>query len=93
MRKVYLDSEFRCHTTNPDGTFREIETDVFNGMCDEFIEGHRLVPQNESWTRADGKVFQGEMKSPWIDYDELDSAQREYERENWPMQRTHWQSF
>ena len=77
--KVYIDSEFKCHASN-DGTLREIETEVFDGKCSEFIEGYRFVPEGETWTRSDGVIFTGEMISPWKDYSELDSAQREYER-------------
>ena len=80
MRKIYIDSDFKCHVTN-DGTMREVETDAFDGMCDSYIEGCRFVPAGESWTRSDGMVFHGEMIAPWKDYAELDNAQREYERE------------
>lgn len=79
--KIHIDSEFKCHTTNPDGTFREVETDFFNDKCEAFIMGYRFVPGGESWTRSDGQVFTGEMIAPWKPYDELDAAQREYERE------------
>ena len=79
--KVYVDSEFKCHTTNPDGTSREVETDFFNGKCEAFIMGYRFVPAGESWTRSDGVVFQGEMIAPWKPYEELDSAQRAYEKQ------------
>lgn len=79
--KIYIDSEYRCHTSNINGTFREIETNYFDGMCQTYIEGYRFVPSGESWTRSDGVVFHGEMISPWKDYNELDSAQREYERQ------------
>ena len=78
---VYVDSECRCHATNPDSNFREVETDFFDGKCDTFIEGYRFVPAGETWVRSDGKVFRGEMVSPWKDFSELDNAQREYERE------------
>ena len=81
MKTIYIDSEYLCHTTNPDGALREIETDFFDGKCAEFIEGYRFVPQGESWTREDGMVFRGEMIAPWKPYTELDAAQREYERE------------
>ena len=80
MRKTYIDSDFKCHVTN-DGTMREVETDAFDGMCDDYIEGFRLVPFGESWTRSDGTVFYGEMIAPWKDYAELDAIQREYERQ------------
>lgn len=78
--KIYIDAEFKCHTTNPDSAFREVETDFFNGKCDAFIEGYRFVPSGESWTRSDGTVFTGEMIAPWQDYSKLDAAQRVYEQ-------------
>lgn len=78
--KIYVDSEFRCHTTNPDGTFQEVETDFFNGKCQAFIEGYRFIPSGRKWTRADGTVFTGEMIAPWQPYDELDALQRSYEQ-------------
>ena len=78
MRTIYIDSDFKCHTVD-DGTMTAIETDAFDGKCDAYIEGYRFVPDGESWTRSDGVVFRGEMISPWKDYAELDSAQREYE--------------
>lgn len=80
MKTIYLDAEFKCHVTN-DGTMTAVETDAFDGKCDAFIEGYRFVPSGESWTRADGAVFHGEMISPWKDYAELDEAQRAYERQ------------
>ena len=79
--KIYIDAEFKCHTTNTDGTFREVETDFFNGKCVAYIEGYRFVPAGESWTRADGVVFTGEMSAPWKPYEELDNAQRGYEKQ------------
>lgn len=80
MRTIYIDSEFQCHVID-DGTMTAVETDFFDGKCDAFIEGYRFIPEGESWTREDGEDFVGEMASPWKDYAELDSAQREYERQ------------
>jgi hypothetical protein len=80
MRTICIDSEFKCHVSN-DGTMTAVETDFFDGKCDAFVEGYRFVPSGKSWTRSDGVVFQGEMISPWKDYNELDAAQREYERQ------------
>lgn len=77
---IYIDSDFKCHL-NDVGTMTVVETDFFDGKCKEFIEGYRLVPAGESWTRSDGVVFVGEMIAPWKPYSELDAAQREYERE------------
>lgn len=80
MKTIYIDYDFKCHITN-DGTMREVETDAFDGKCDTFIEGYRFVPSGETWTRSDGVVFHGEMIAPWKDSDELETIQREYERQ------------
>ncbi len=75
---VYLDSDFRCHLED-DGGMRPVETDFFDGRCAAFIEGYRLVPEGESWTRADGAVFRGYMIAPAEDYSRLAKAQQQYE--------------
>ena len=74
--KIYIDSDYKCHISN-DGRMQEVETDFFNGKCQEFIEGYRFVPDGEVWVREDGVEFHGEMVSPWKDYAELISAQAE----------------
>lgn len=83
MKKlIYIDSDFKCRTTNPDGIFREVEDEFFDGKCPVFIEGYRLKPEGETWVREDGEVFTGgKMITPWKDYAELDAAQRIYEQE------------
>lgn len=78
MRTIYIDSEFKCHVSD-DGTMTAVETDVFDGKCDDYIEGFRFVPQGESWTREDGAVFKGEMIAPWADYQKLQAYQQQYE--------------
>lgn len=78
MKTIYIDSELKCHISD-DGTMTAIETDAFNGKCDAFIEGYRLVPDGESWTREDGEVFAGEMIAPWKDYNLLAAYQEQYE--------------
>ena len=78
---IYIDNDFKCHASNPEGTYTAVETDFFDGKCDAYIEGYRFVPAWATWTRPDGVVFQGEMISPWKDWRELDAAQRDYERE------------
>ena len=80
MRTIYIDSNYKCHVAD-DGTMTAVETDAFDGKCDTFIEGYRFVPSGENWTRSDGVVFHGEMIAPWKDFDSLDAAQREYERQ------------
>lgn len=82
---VYIDSEFRCHTSNPDGIFREVILSenariFFSNKCTTFVEGYRLKPDGETWVREDGEVFSGgEMITPWKDYNELAAAQAQYE--------------
>lgn len=80
---IYIDTDFKCHTSDPDGLYTAVETDFFDGKCAAYIEGYRFVPAGETWTRPDGTVFTGEMISPWRDWEELDAAQREYEREQY----------
>lgn len=80
MRTIYLDNDFRCYLS--DGENRTaVETDAFDGKCDAYIEGYRFVPAGQSWTRSDGETFTGEMIAPWKPWQELDAAQRAYERE------------
>lgn len=81
MKTIFIDSEYKCHAINPNGTFREVKTSFFDGKCNAFIDGYRFVPEGETWTRSDGVVFQGEMISPWKDFGELDEVQRKYEKQ------------
>lgn len=78
---IYIDNDFKCHISNPEGTYTAVETTAFDGKCDAYIDGYRFLPESETWTRPDGVVFQGEMIAPWKDLRELDEAQRAYERE------------
>lgn len=69
MKTIYIDSEFKCHTTN-DGTMIAVETDFFDGKCDAFVEGYcHTIGKN------------GTAIYPWKDYSELDNIQHEYEQE------------
>ena len=82
MKKIYLDAAFRCHVAPGDG-LTAVETAAFDGKCDAYIEGYRFVPGGKTWVREDGAVFTGEMIAPWKPWQELDAAQREYERERY----------
>ena len=82
MQKIYLDSNFKCHTSSTEG-LTQIETNAFDGKCNVYIQGYRFIPAGQTWTRADGVVFTGEMIAPWKPWTELDAAQREYEREQY----------
>ena len=79
MKTIYIESNtFKCHVFD-DGSLIAIETDEFDGKCDTFIEGYRFIPEGETWTREDGKVFEGKMITPWKDYGLLETAQSLYE--------------
>lgn len=78
MRTVYLDDEFKCHVTD-DGTMTAVSTDFFDGKCDNFVEGYRLIPGGHCWCRPDGIVFHGEMIAPWKDCRILQACQEQYE--------------
>lgn len=77
--KIYIDKDYKCHVVN-DGTYREIETDAFEGKCAAFIEGYRYVPEGETWTRSDGLEFRGEMIAPAVDIRILEAYQKQYEQ-------------
>lgn len=80
--KIYIDSDYRCHTSNPDEKYREFDVPYFDDKCVEFIEGYRYVPAGETWTRTDGEVFTGGMISPAVDYEPLGIAQAQHEKQD-----------
>lgn len=69
MRTIYIDSEFKCHVAD-DGTMTAVEADFFDGKCDTFVEGY-------CYNDSKGYV----QTYPWKPYNELDAAQREYEKQ------------
>ena len=69
MRKVYVDAEHKCHTTNPDGIYKEIEHPFFEGKCNTFIDGYCY-----DTSKGYAQIY------PWKPFSELDAAQREHER-------------
>lgn len=90
---IYLDADYKCYVTD-DGTMRPYETDFFDGKCQAYIEGYRLVPEGETWTKTRREIisdeveyeaevveatFLGLMISPWKPLAELDAAQAAYE--------------
>ena len=79
---IYIDTDYKCHTA-PGPGLTAIETTAFDGKCADYIEGYRFVTADASWMRSDGEIFAGEMIAPWKPWDELDAAQREYEREQY----------
>ena len=82
MKTIFIDAEYKCHTVD-DGTMTAVETSFFDGKSTAFIEGYRFIPTGKTWVRGDGKTFTGEMAAPWKPWAVLDSAQREYERQQY----------
>ena len=76
---VFIDNDYKCHVTD-DGTRRAFELPFFDSKCAEFVEGYRYVPSGETWTRADGQVFAGEMISPCENYSQLAAIQSAVDR-------------
>lgn len=70
MKTIYIDAEYKCHVSD-DGTMTPVETDAFDGLSDEYIEGYRFIPAGCTWVRDDGIRFDGEMLAPHRDYVEL----------------------
>ena len=76
---IYIDNDYKCHVTD-DGTRRAFDVPFFDGKCAEFIEGYRYVPSGETWTRADGQTFRGEMIAPCRDYSQILEIQTAVDR-------------
>lgn len=73
---IYIDSDYKCYVSAADGR-RVIETNEFDGKCDEWIESYRFVPAGETWVRGDGEVFTN-MVAPWKELREAYAAQTAY---------------
>lgn len=79
---IYIDTNCKCHLSNPDGIYTEIEApEKFEGKAPAYIEGFRVKPEGYTFTRNDGKVFgpDGYSVSPWRDLALLDEFQAQYE--------------
>lgn len=74
---IYIDSDYKCYVSAVEGR-RAIETDFFDGKCEEWIESYRFVPEGETWVKENGEMFRGEMVSPWKDLGEAYVAQAAY---------------
>lgn len=78
---IYLDTDFKCYTSENDNTILSIETNYFDGKCKEYIEGYRYIPADKEWINENGIKFSGMMIAPAKNYNELDHVQRIYEQE------------
>ena len=74
---IYIDSDYKCYVSDAEGR-RAVETDSFDGKCEEWIESFRFVPTGETWVKPNGEMFRGEMVSPWKDLGEAYAAQTVY---------------
>ena len=73
--KIYIDSDYKCHATDPNNTYRAFDVPFFNLKCPEFIEGYRYIPMDETWMDQTGEFI-----APWKSWAELDEAQYAYEQ-------------
>lgn len=73
---IYIDSDYKCYVSDAEGR-RAVETDSFDGKCEEWIESFRFVPAGETWTRGNGEVFTN-MVAPWKDLGKAYAAQTAY---------------
>lgn len=92
---IYIDAECKCHVSNPDGIYTEIEApEQFIGKCPAYIEGFRVRPEGYTFVREDGVVFgpEGASVSPWKDSAELEKAQLEYEVEQLKIQNAEYEA-
>lgn len=81
---IYLDEDYRAHAEQDAGTTRMPWGDsggFFAGKCDSFIEGYRVIPNDETWTREDGIAFSGLMITPAVNPAVLQAAQAEADRQ------------
>ena len=74
---IYIDSDYKCYVSAAEGR-RAVETDFFDGKCDEWIESYRFVPAGETWVKENGEMFRGEMVSPWKDLGDAYAGQAAY---------------
>lgn len=77
MKTLYIDTEYKCHVTN-DGTMEQIETNVFDGICDTAIECYVFVPV--------GREYHGVVCTngfiQCFDSKTADTAQKQYMLDN-----------
>ena len=81
--EIYIDNECKCHVSNPDGIYTEIEApESFHGKCPAYIEGFRVRPAGYTYT-FNGEIFgpDGLSASPWRDLALLEEFQAQYENE------------
>lgn len=80
----YLDDQRMAHVRqNEAGTLAPWgdTAGFFAGKCQAFVEGYRVVPDGQTWTREDGAAFSGLMIAPAADPNLLFAGQAEADGE------------
>lgn len=80
MKTYYLDQDCRIHfEQDKDGTLLPWtdEDGMFDGKCESYIRGFRVVPKGCTWTRHDGAMFHGMMVAPAVEFGILTTAQED----------------
>ena len=52
MRTIYIDTECKAHVSD-NGTYAPLVVDMLDGFCDEYIEGHIIVPNGSTAIHPD----------------------------------------
>lgn len=68
--KFYIDADYRCHASDPDGIYRAVAHPFFDGKCPAFIEGY-------CYDDSKGTIH----IYPWKSLAELEEKQFQYERD------------
>lgn len=79
MKTIFLNRDYECSLVEKNDTVQSIETNIFDGKCNAYIEGFRFIPAGQTWTRKDGVVFTGEMIAPFKDTAYLEAVQTAFE--------------
>lgn len=73
---IYIDDDYRCHTSNPDGTYREFDVSFFDDKCTALVEGYRYEPAGEG---RNGEIYPYDRITPAVDYSTISIAQEQYD--------------
>ena len=68
--RIYIDADYRCHASDPDGIYRAVAHPFFDGKCPAFIEGY-------CYDDSKGTIH----IYPWKPLAKLEAAQQEYEKQ------------
>lgn len=78
MKTLYIGKDFKLYVTNSDDRI-PVETDIFDGFCNEYIEGHIFVPEGMTMVNQNGETVHGQFVQPWKNTEVLTVYQEQYE--------------